>query len=62
MATLYIDIEELELERTTAPALVEKIKAAIVAEHPNVTIEINGDSEFDNEPEEVADEVEGSDQ
>lgn len=63
MATLYLDIEKLILERSDAAALVEKLKAVLVEDHPKATVEINGDSEFDNEPEDEdaeVDEDEGS--
>lgn len=49
MASLFIDIEEVTLTKPQGKALFEKLKAAVIAEHPNAEVTLNGDSEWDEE-------------
>lgn len=56
MAALYIDIEEVELTRAQGEALVENVKALVIAEYPDVDVTMNGDSTFDDDGKEPADE------
>lgn len=49
MASLFIDIEEVTLTEPQGKALFEKLKAAVIAEHPDAEVTINGGSEWDEE-------------
>lgn len=50
MATLYIDIEELVATEDDAKALCEKIKLVVEGVYPSATVEIQEDSEYDDDP------------